>query len=59
MSDRPLDPKDADLLALRDRLRQARAERGNCPPWDELKADLLPGGASPDRLPSSMSIRSS
>src|SRR5688572_6790757 len=46
MSDRPIDPKDADLLALRDRLRQARAERGNCPPWDELKADLLPGGAN-------------
>jgi len=46
MSDRPLDPKDTDLLALRERLRQARTERGNCPPWDELKADLVPGGAN-------------
>jgi hypothetical protein len=49
MPDRPPapinDPKDADLLALRERLRQARSERGRCPSWDELKADLVPGGA--------------
>jgi hypothetical protein len=45
MPGQPNDPKDADLLALRDRLRQARAERGTCPPWEELKADLVPGGA--------------
>ena len=46
MSDRPNDTKDADLLALRERLRQARADRGHCPPWDELRADLVPGGAN-------------
>jgi len=46
MSDRPIDPRETDLLALRERLRQARAERGNCPPWEELKADLVPGGAN-------------
>jgi len=46
MLDRPTDSKDADLLALRDRLRQARAERGACPPWEEIKADLVPGGSS-------------
>jgi len=46
MSDRPLDSNESDLLALRDRLRQARSERGNCPPWEELKADLVPGGAN-------------
>ncbi len=33
-----------DLEALRERLRSARAERGACPPWEELRADLLPGG---------------
>ena len=46
MFERSMDPKDADLLALRDRLRQARVERGACPPWEDLKADHLPGGAS-------------
>ncbi len=35
-----------DLEALRERLRSARAERGACPPWDELRADLLPGGGA-------------
>ena len=35
-----------DLEALRGRLRAARAERGACPPWDELRADLLPGGGA-------------
>src|SRR5689334_22406504 len=44
MSEQPTN-RDAELLALRDRLRQARAERGGCPPWEDLKADLLPGGA--------------
>src|SRR5690349_24659931 len=44
MSQRPT-PRDAEWLALRDRLRQARAERAGCPPWEDLKADLLPGGA--------------
>ena len=34
-----------DLDALRARLRAARAERGACPPWEELRADLLPGGS--------------
>jgi hypothetical protein len=47
MTDRPRD-ENAELLALRDRLRQARAERGQCPPWEELKADLLPGGGQRD-----------
>jgi hypothetical protein len=48
----PPDPDDAgsalpeDLLAIRERLKQARAQRGACPPWDELRADLLPGGGS-------------
>ena len=37
-----LDPK---LLELRARMRQAREERGGCPPWPELLADLVPGGA--------------
>jgi len=37
---------DPKLLALRERLRAAREERGSCPPWDELRADLLPGGGS-------------
>jgi len=37
---------DAHLLELRARLRSAREERGGCPPWDELKADHVPGGAS-------------
>ena len=41
----PTQNRDAELLALRDRLRQARAERGACPPWDDIRADLLPGGA--------------
>jgi hypothetical protein len=36
---------DAHLLELRARLRSAREERGGCPPWDELKADHVPGGA--------------
>jgi hypothetical protein len=45
MFERSTDPRETDLLALRDRLRQARAERGACPPWEELKADLVPGGA--------------
>lgn len=44
MSEAPLNPREVDLLALRDRLRQARTERGNCPPWDEVRDDLLPGG---------------
>ncbi len=35
-----------DLEALRERLRSARAERGACPPWPELRADLLPGGGA-------------
>ncbi|MEP7028337.1 MAG: hypothetical protein ABI960_07070 [Candidatus Eisenbacteria bacterium] len=35
---------DAHLLALRARLREAREERGGCPPWVELRADLVPGG---------------
>jgi hypothetical protein len=35
---------DASLLALRQRLRAAREERGACPPWVELRDDLLPGG---------------
>ena len=35
---------DAHLLELRARLRQAREERGGCPPWNELRADLVPGG---------------
>jgi hypothetical protein len=34
-----------DLDALRARLRAARADRGACPPWEELRADLLPGGS--------------
>jgi len=45
---RPSDSDPAaglDLDALRARLRAARAERGACPPWEELRADLLPGGA--------------
>jgi len=46
MSDPSIDPKDIDLLALRERLRQARLERGGCPPWEEIKADLVPGGAN-------------
>jgi hypothetical protein len=37
---------DRELLALRERLRAARAERGACPPWTELRDDLLPGGGS-------------
>jgi hypothetical protein len=37
---------DAHLLDLRARLRQARAERGGCPSWEELRADLVPGGGS-------------
>ncbi len=45
MTANPLpDPQDS-LLALRQRLRTARAERGACPPWEELRDDLLPGGA--------------
>src|SRR5687767_11910136 len=46
MSTGPTTPHDpeADLLALRQRLRAARAERGACPPWEELRDDLLPGG---------------
>lgn len=47
-STRHPDPDPApglDLDALRARLRAARAERGACPPWEELRADLLPGGA--------------
>ncbi len=39
-------PLADDLLAIRERLKRARAERGACPPWDELRADLLPGGSS-------------
>jgi len=35
---------DAHLLELRARLKQARDERGGCPPWSELRADLVPGG---------------
>jgi len=35
---------DAHLLELRARLKQARETRGGCPPWDELRADLVPGG---------------
>jgi hypothetical protein len=48
MSTGPTPPHDpeADLLALRQRLREARAERGACPPWEELRDDLLPGGGS-------------
>lgn len=34
------------LSELRQRLKDARERRGACPPWDELKADLLPGGRS-------------
>ena len=41
---------DAHLLELRERLKQARAERGGCPAWSELRADLVPGGGNrPDR----------
>lgn len=36
---------DARLLELRVRLRQARDERGGCPTWDEVRADLVPGGS--------------
>ncbi len=35
---------DERLRALRARLKSARDERGGCPPWEELRADLLPGG---------------
>jgi len=35
---------DAHLLELRARLKQARETRGGCPPWGELRADLVPGG---------------
>ncbi len=35
---------DAHLLALRERLRLAREERGGCPTWAELRADYVPGG---------------
>src|SRR5690349_10212996 len=39
------DPGFEERLAqLRSRLKSARAERGGCPPWEELRADLLPGG---------------
>ncbi len=36
---------DDRLLELRARLRQAREERGGCPPWKEVRADLVPGGS--------------
>jgi hypothetical protein len=42
----PGGPLPGDLLAIREQLKRARAERGACPPWDELRADLLPGGQS-------------
>jgi hypothetical protein len=32
------------LAALRRALKRARDERGACPPWEELRDDLLPGG---------------
>jgi hypothetical protein len=48
MIEREPNPREVDLLALRDRLREARAERGSCPPWDEVKSDFLPGGGSRD-----------
>src|SRR5688500_19316682 len=35
---------DSLLESLRERTLQAREERGSCPTWDELRADLLPGG---------------
>src|SRR5688572_9950561 len=44
MSASPPTDAESKLLALRQRLRDARAERGACPPWTELRDDLLPGG---------------
>jgi hypothetical protein len=44
MSASPPPDAESKLLALRQRLRDARAERGACPPWTELRDDLLPGG---------------
>lgn len=35
---------ESRLAELRSRLKQARDERGGCPSWDDLRADLLPGG---------------
>jgi len=35
---------DSRLAALREHLKQAREERGGCPSWEDLRADLLPGG---------------
>src|SRR5438128_2680705 len=32
------------LAALRLQLKKARDERGGCPSWEDLRADLLPGG---------------